>query len=202
LGAAKFAEGLALCYTPFCTPPSGGPRALIGLVCPKLAAAIEHAAELLRTAGPAVALTGAGVSTGSGIPDFRSGQAGPCARAGPPKVASIDACVETGTLPTCAACGGLRKPDVTLMGAELPGGVLAAARQAVRTCEVVLVASCSLEVMPVARLPLEALHQGAQLMLVKDLPAHLDQNATVLIEGDVSEVLPRIVEAVEDCHAG
>ena len=35
-------------------------------------AAIEDAAELIRTAKRAVVLTGAGISTPSGIPDFRS----------------------------------------------------------------------------------------------------------------------------------
>ena len=34
--------------------------------------AVERAIKLLRDAGHAVALTGAGLSTESGIPDFRS----------------------------------------------------------------------------------------------------------------------------------
>jgi NAD-dependent deacetylase len=249
---------------------------------PALAASIQHAAELLRSARSAVALTGAGISTRSGIPDFRSPQAGLWAQADPLEVASlltfryeperffawvrplaelvrraepnpahvalaqleaagrlqwvltqnidglhrkagsrnvmalhggletvtcvrcygrwpgepvIDAFIDTGALPACPRCGGLLKPDVTLMGEQLPLGVLAAAQKVVRECDVLLVAGCSLEVMPAAGLPAEALSQGARLILVNYLPTYVDQEATVLIEGDVAEVLPLIAEA-------
>ena len=50
---------------------------------------IEHAADLLRRAHHAVALTGAGMSTGSGIPDFRSPGSGLWERVDPFEVASI-----------------------------------------------------------------------------------------------------------------
>jgi NAD-dependent deacetylase len=110
----------------------------------------------------------------------------------------IDAFIETGALPTCARCGGLLKPDVTLMGEELPLGVLQAARKVVRECDVLLVAGCSLEVMPAAGLPVEALSHGARLILVNYLPTYVDHEAAVLIEGDVAEVLPRIVAAGGD----
>lgn len=247
-----------------------------------LAASIEQAATLLRAARSAVALTGAGVSTRSGIPDFRSPQSGLWAQADPLDVASlltfryeperffawvrplaalirqsqpnaahialarleaagrlqwtltqnidglhhlagsrnvmalhggldtvtcvrcfhrwpgapvIDEFIETGAVPACQHCGGLLKPNVTLMGEELPVGVLQAARRAVRNCQVLLVAGCSLEVMPAAGLPVEALSQGARLILVNYLPTYLDREATVLIEGDVAEVLPLIAEA-------
>ncbi len=48
-------------------------------------------AELLRSAGRAVALTGAGVSVPSGIPDFRSPQTGLWRNVDPMAVAHIDA---------------------------------------------------------------------------------------------------------------
>jgi NAD-dependent deacetylase len=51
---------------------------------------IERLAELVRARGPAVALTGAGVSTESGIPDFRS-PSGMWARYDPQEYATIDA---------------------------------------------------------------------------------------------------------------
>lgn len=52
---------------------------------------LERVAELLRNARCAVALTGAGVSTASGIPDFRTPGTGMWARVDPAEVAHIDA---------------------------------------------------------------------------------------------------------------
>ena len=59
---------------------------------PVLAAqtAIGDAAELVRKAKRAVALTGAGISTPSGIPDFRSEGTGLWSRDEPLEVASLD----------------------------------------------------------------------------------------------------------------
>ena len=48
-------------------------------------------AELIRTAGPVVALTGAGISVPSGIPDFRSPGTGLWENVDPMEVAHIDA---------------------------------------------------------------------------------------------------------------
>ena len=53
--------------------------------------AIEEIAELLRNARFAVALTGAGVSTASGIPDYRTPRAGLWENVDPMKVAHVDA---------------------------------------------------------------------------------------------------------------
>ncbi|MCL4562206.1 MAG: NAD-dependent deacylase [Chloroflexi bacterium] len=52
-------------------------------------AAIEQAANLLRSARKAVALTGAGFSTPSGIPDFRSKASGLWTRDDPMQVAAL-----------------------------------------------------------------------------------------------------------------
>lgn len=51
---------------------------------------MERLAELLREAGSAVALTGAGVSVPSGIPDFRTPETGLWAKVDPMEVAHID----------------------------------------------------------------------------------------------------------------
>lgn len=51
--------------------------------------AIEDAAELFRKAKRAVVLTGAGISTPSGIPDFRSEGTGLWSREEPMEVASL-----------------------------------------------------------------------------------------------------------------
>lgn len=55
----------------------------------ELLAAIQHAAELLRTARQAVVLTGAGYSTPSGIPDFRTAGSGLWTKYLPMEVASL-----------------------------------------------------------------------------------------------------------------
>ena len=52
---------------------------------------LAHIAELVRQARRAVALTGAGVSTASGIPDFRSPGTGLWSTVDPSTVATIDA---------------------------------------------------------------------------------------------------------------
>ena len=54
-------------------------------------AAIEDAAELLRRAKRVVVLTGAGISSPSGIPDFRSEGSGLWSRDEPMEVASLTA---------------------------------------------------------------------------------------------------------------
>ncbi|CAB4860387.1 unannotated protein [freshwater metagenome] len=54
------------------------------------AAAVERLADLIRDAGSVVALTGAGISVPSGIPDFRSPGTGLWANVDPMEVAHID----------------------------------------------------------------------------------------------------------------
>jgi NAD-dependent deacetylase len=58
--------------------------------CPA-AAQVEHLAQLVRAAGSVVALTGAGISVPSGIPDFRSPGSGLWERVDPMEVAHIGA---------------------------------------------------------------------------------------------------------------
>lgn len=55
----------------------------------RLAASLQNAAEIIRKAHYAVALTGAGISTPSGIPDFRSRGSGLWERYAPMEVASL-----------------------------------------------------------------------------------------------------------------
>jgi NAD-dependent deacetylase len=56
-----------------------------------VASTAAHLAELIRESGSTVALTGAGISVPSGIPDFRSPGTGMWTRVDPMEVAHIDA---------------------------------------------------------------------------------------------------------------
>lgn len=244
---------------------------------------IEYAAELLRKAKHAVVLTGAGISTPSGIPDFRSEGTGLWSRDEPMEVASLNtfrtdperffvwfrplasqifnaesnpahvalaklekagriqsiitqnidalhhkagstnviemhgtlrtlsctqcfqqaqamsylkAFVEQGELPRCPECNALMKPDVILFGEQLPQEAWHAAQRDSRQCDLMLVAGSSLEVMPVAGLPMQALDRGAHLVILNNSPTYLSVRADVIIREDLADVIPAIAERV------
>jgi len=241
---------------------------------------IARAQAILRDARRVVALTGAGISTPSGIPDFRSPDSGLWSHTSPLEVASIYAfrqhpqefydwihplaartvaaqpnaahlalaqmerfgplgaiitqnidllhtragsrtvlelhghlremtclrCFEivpaetileeflvTAEVPHCS-CGGVLKPNVILFGEQLPVRTLNQAKKEVRAADVVLVVGSSLEVAPAGDLPLLALGNGAQVIIVNLGPTYLDPQADVVIHADVVEVLPRLAE--------
>ena len=244
---------------------------------------IEYTAELLRKAKHAVALTGAGISTPSGIPDFRSEGTGLWSRDEPLEVASLStfrtdperffvwfrplasqifnarpnpahvaladlekagrikriitqnidalhykagsrnviemhgtmrtlsctqcfrkaeaknylqAFIEQGELPRCPDCNGLMKPDVILFGEQLPQKAWYDAQRESRRCDLMLVAGSSLEVLPVAGLPMQAIDRGSHLVILNNAITYLDVRADVVIQEDVADVLPAITEQV------
>ena len=246
-------------------------------------AAIEDAAELFRKAKRVVALTGAGLSTPSGIPDFRSEGTGLWSHDEPMEVASLStfrthperffqwfrplagqifnaepnsahkaladlqsptrkitivtqnidllhqkagsqevvemhgsirtmSCtqcfkkfesrffiqefIENGSLPHCPNCNGILKPDVILFGEQLPQTAWFDAQRAARRCDLMLVAGSSLEVLPVAGLPMQALDRGAHLIIVNNTPTYLNVRADVVLMQDVSTILPEIAKRV------
>jgi NAD-dependent deacetylase len=245
--------------------------------------AIEFAADLIRQSKHAVALTGAGLSTPSGIPDFRSEGTGLWAHDAPMEVASLhtfrtapekffewfrplagqvygagpnaahlalaalqkagklgsivtqnidmlhqkagsssviethgsiktlsctqcyhqvnaESCVadfiENGHLPRCPKCGAVLKPDVILFGEQLLQSAWAEAQRTVRGCDLMMVIGSSLEVLPVAGLPMQALDRGAHLVIVNNSPTYLNVRADVVILEDVAIAIPAIVERV------
>jgi NAD-dependent deacetylase len=245
--------------------------------------AIEYAGELFSKARHAIVLTGAGLSTPSGIPDFRSEGTGLWSRDEPLEVASLvtfrthpeqffqwfrplvgrifsalpnaahlalaeleargrlqavltqnidmlhhkagskrvlelhgtlgtvtcTQCyctyesagylapfIATGSLPYCPACGALLKPDVILFGEQLPQKTVYAAQCEARTCDLVMVIGSSLEVLPVAGLPMQAIDRGAHLIIVNNSPTYLNVRADVVLPQDVSVIIPAIVERV------
>ena len=246
-------------------------------------AAIEDAAELFRKAKCVVVLTGAGISSPSGIPDFRSEGSGLWSRDEPMGVASLTAfrtvperffnwfrplashifnakpnsahlalaeleksgcpltvvtqnidglhqkagstnvvemhgtlrtlsctqCfkqveatlflepyIQEGTLPKCLSCNGILKPDVILFGEQLPQLAWLEAQRATRQCDLMLVAGSSLEVLPVAGLPMQALDKCAHLIVVNQTPTYINVRADVVLMDDVSIVIPEIMKRV------
>jgi len=246
-------------------------------------AAIEDAAELFRQAKRIVVLTGAGISSPSGIPDFRSEGSGLWSRAEPMEVASLTtfrisperffnwfrplagqifnarpnaahkalaelenagykitvvtqnidglhqkagsvqvvemhgslrtlSCTQCfkkvgsdpflqsyigeGKIPQCLSCNGILKPDVILFGEQLPQSAWLEAQRATRQCDLMLVAGSSLEVLPVAGLPMQALDRGAHLIVINNTSTYVNVRADVVLMDDVACIIPEITNRV------
>jgi NAD-dependent deacetylase len=232
---------------------------------------IDALRRLLDENPPCVVLTGAGISTESGIPDFR-GATGIWATYDPLVVASVDGfrrdpervwefyarrlgvldaarpnvghlalaelerrglvravvtqnvdrlhqdagsrtvvevhgsirtatCASCGTrlsedelraalpLPRCPRCGAIPKPDVVMFGEELDPAVLARATELAREAGLLLVVGSSLEVWPVAGLPLETLAAGGRLAIVNRDSTRFDERADLALHGSAGETL-------------
>ncbi len=245
--------------------------------------AIQRAAGLIRKSRQTVILTGAGFSTPSGIPDFRSAGSGLWTRYLPMEVASlsvfrhnpdkfyawlrplashmlmalpnpahlalarleqagymttvitqnidglhsragsrnvleihgtmntltcvscyrqvpvnglIEAYLESGSIPHCAVCQSILKPDVILFEEQLPVRTWRKAEEASKSCDLMLVAGSSLEVMPSAGLPMRAVENGAHLILINRTPTYIDNRADIVIQEDVADILPRIAAEI------
>jgi NAD-dependent deacetylase len=241
-------------------------------------------AELVRGAGPVVALTGAGISVPSGIPDFRTPGSGLWERVDPLEVAHIDAfhsdperfwafyaerfaalqdkqpndahralvtlqaagmldavitqnidmlhrkagtrelievhgsiercsclqCAGRATLaqaralmasdergvPRCEGCGAPLKPDVVLFGELLPEPAMERARALCEGAEVLLCIGSSLEVYPVAGLPMLTLQAGGAVAIITQGETPFDALAEVCLGGDVVEELNALLSAL------
>ena len=89
------------------------------------------------------------------------------------------------------------KPNVILAGEQLVSGVMTEARRLAQECDVILVAGTSLPGGPASELPEIAVEKGARLIIINRTPTPLDQEAEVIIHGDVAEVLPAIVNELQ-----
>jgi NAD-dependent deacetylase len=250
---------------------------------------VAQLAELLLAAECAVALTGAGVSVPSGIPDFRSPGTGLWEHVDPMEVAHIDAfrgdperfwgfysarfaalaekapndahralarleaegllralitqnvdmlhrragttelvevhgsiarcrCLRCGDqvplaeararaatdargVPRCERCTEPLKPDVVLFGELLPAAAITRAEALCEGADLLLCVGTSLEVHPVAALPLATLRAGGRVAIITQGPTPLDELACVRLDGDVVQELAALSAALEDAAA-
>ena len=248
-------------------------------VNPSIDASIDNLAELFRDNRPAVVLTGAGISTESGIPDFRS-PTGIWAKYDPMEYATIEAfltdpvkvwdfygkrlavlgdaqpntghralaeledrgwvqavitqnidrlheragsralvevhgsirtssCLDCGAVvpfdevlallpvPACPSCGRILKPDVVMFGELLDARQIARAEQLSRGAGLMLVVGSTLEVHPVAGLPLETLANGGRLAIVNRGTTPLDGRAAVVLDAAAGAALTALSERLQ-----
>jgi NAD-dependent deacetylase len=103
---------------------------------------------------------------------------------------------DTETVPTCASCGGLLRPDVVWFGESLPRAELEAAVNASRTCHVYLSIGTSGVVQPAASLAHAARNKGAVLVEINAEPTPLTPKVDFAFHGKSGEILPELVKAV------
>lgn len=104
--------------------------------------------------------------------------------------------VESGKIPHCPDCGAVLKPDVILFGEQLPQKVLFEAQREARNCDLMIVIGSSLEVLPVAGLPMQALDRGAHLIIINNSSTYLNVRADIVFREDVAMIVPAIAERV------
>ena len=104
--------------------------------------------------------------------------------------------VENGEIPRCPKCDQILKPDVILFGEQLPQTAWFKAQREARQCDLMLVVGSSLEVLPVAGLPMQALDRGAHLIIINNTQTYLNVRADVVILEDVAVIIPAIAERV------
>ncbi|MFO1316907.1 MAG: NAD-dependent deacylase [Burkholderiales bacterium] len=100
--------------------------------------------------------------------------------------------------PRCPQCGAFLRPDVVWFEELLPPEALAAAEDAARRCDVLIVAGTSAEVYPAAALPNAALRRGARVVEVNPNATPLSAEVHDVLRGPAGVVLPALVAAAFD----
>jgi NAD-dependent deacetylase len=98
-------------------------------------------------------------------------------------------------VPRCD-CGQPLKPDVVLFGEYLPVQAMDRADRLAAGADLMLCIGSSLEVYPVADLPLRTLAAGGQIAIITKGPTPLDHRATVRLDGDVVAELEAVATAL------
>jgi NAD-dependent deacetylase len=92
-------------------------------------------------------------------------------------------------VPRCEHCGAPLKPDVVLFGELLDERSLLRARELCEGADVLLCIGSSLEVHPVAGLPMLTASRGGSIAILTQGPTPLDELAAVRLDGDVVDEL-------------
>jgi NAD-dependent deacetylase len=110
--------------------------------------------------------------------------------------AYLQAYLEREETPRCPECNCVLKPDIILFGEQLPHRAWLKAVEASKSCDLMIVAGSSLEVMPVAGLPMRAVENGARLIVINRTQTYIDERADVVFWEDVTQIIPRIAAEV------
>jgi NAD-dependent deacetylase len=97
------------------------------------------------------------------------------------------------SLPRCARCGALLRPDIVWFGEPLDDAVLSEALERARTADVCLVVGTSAVVQPAASLAMVTKRAGGELIEVNPETTPLTRFADISVRGTAADVVPRLV---------
>jgi NAD-dependent deacetylase len=97
----------------------------------------------------------------------------------------------------CPDCSGMVKPDIVMFGEELPREEFSKAVKAAHMADVMLVVGSRLEVYPASHLVLVT-KEGGSLIIINDTTTALDKMADVIVRGDISVCLPKIINRLKE----
>ena len=95
--------------------------------------------------------------------------------------------------PPCRTCGGILKSATISFGQGLVARDLERAQRAAETCDLILAVGTTLAVYPVAGMVPIAKESGARVVIVNGDATEMDMLADALLQGSISEILPRLV---------
>ncbi|MEN9563030.1 MAG: NAD-dependent protein deacylase [Chloroflexota bacterium] len=102
------------------------------------------------------------------------------------------------SVPTCAMCGGMLRPDVVWFGESLPRATLEAAVTASRACQVYFSVGTSGVVQPAAALAHAARNNGSLIVEINAEPTPLTPKTDFAFHGKSGEIIPQLLKAVWD----
>lgn len=95
--------------------------------------------------------------------------------------------------PRCPECDGILKSSTVLFGENLPEDAMPRALDALRNSDLLIAVGTTLSVFPVAGLVPAAARNGIPVIIVNGGPTDMDEVATVVVRGSISEVLVDLV---------
>ena len=96
-------------------------------------------------------------------------------------------------VPYCDGCSGILKPDTISFGQAMPENKMRESLRHARECDLCIVLGSSLVVYPAASVPIQAVENGAKLMIINRDETPLDTEATLVIHHSVAKVLDQIM---------
>jgi NAD-dependent deacetylase sirtuin 4 len=100
------------------------------------------------------------------------------------------------SVPDCLCCSGPLKPAVTFFGGSVPSECVKAAADAVAGADALLVIGSSLQVFSAFRIARAASRASIPIAILNNGPTRADDLATLRVQADACEALPRVLEQV------